>query len=176
MTDERVTVTLEAKTRAYLRKLEEGKRKYAEFVKSIDGNSKKAKSYFERIGKGQAELARSQEASLKRMNRNIQGNAQEYDESTREIAASLRRQRVEQDKTADSAQKSSALVRRAIASVSLAVITQQGLAFEEVWRGLNNTLKQYSDILGDAEDSTQRLNQVASEAGVPIQNLSLIHI
>ncbi len=65
-------------------------------------------------------------------------------------------------------------VARALATVGVLLVGKEVLDYEEAWRNATNTMRQYSDVMGDANQATSDLNSLASDAGVQLGNLSTI--
>ena len=65
-------------------------------------------------------------------------------------------------------------VARALATVGVLLVGKEVLDYEEAWRNATNTMRQYSDVMGDANQATSDLNALASDAGVQLGNLSTI--
>lgn len=70
------------------------------------------------------------------------------------------------------AEQMSRNVRRAIVGIAVGVAGRQVLEYEAAWRNTTNTLKQYTDVLGPAQQSASALNQIANDARAPLQELS----
>ena len=51
------------------------------------------------------------------------------------------------------------------------MLVQEGLELEAAYRQLSQNMSQFSDVLGDSEFALSSMNSVATEAGVPLQNL-----
>jgi len=70
------------------------------------------------------------------------------------------------------AEQMSRNVRRAIVGIAVGVAGREVLEYEAAWRNTTNTLKQYTDVLGPAQQSASALNQIANDARAPLQELS----
>ena len=63
-------------------------------------------------------------------------------------------------------------VRRAIVAIGVGIAGREVLEYEASWRAVTNTLKQYSDVLGPAQQSASALNKIAQDARAPLSELS----
>ena len=70
------------------------------------------------------------------------------------------------------AEQMSRNVRRAIAGIAVGVLVREGLDLERTWRNATNTMRQYSDVLGEAGQATRDITAIANEAGVAVGTLS----
>ena len=112
MTDEKVVVTLEARTQNYIQRLEDAKEAYDKHTQSAIRNSKDAQKFLEKSHKGQVKSTQRAQKSIERASK-IQARAVESsavfqaqvtEESTDRIIAALREQREAQNKTGDNAE------------------------------------------------------------------------
>jgi len=69
------------------------------------------------------------------------------------------------------AEQMSRNVRRAIVAIGVGVAGREVLEYEASWRATTNTLKQYTDVLGPAQQSASALNKIASDARAPLSEL-----
>lgn len=70
------------------------------------------------------------------------------------------------------AEQMSRNVRRAIVAIGVGVAGREVLEYEAAWRNTTNTLKQYTDVLGPAQQAASTLNQIANDARAPLTELA----
>jgi len=126
MSDEKVVVTLEARTRTYIKRLEESKLAYERHTQSAIKNSKDAQRFLEKSQKGQVKSTQRTQKSIERavksqtksIERSTGLQAQFTEETTVRITAALRRQMAARDQNVDSAEKSSSRVKSAFGALA----------------------------------------------------------
>ena len=176
---DKIVVELEAKTSSFIASIGKAARSHENLGVSLQKTSKDMKGFLEKSQKGQEAVlqktVKSYEQASKTvtvtMGKGAEAQSKAIEVSTTHIIGRLEEQIEAKRKTASASEEAFAKIRESVAKVSLKMLVQEGLELETAYRQLSQNMSQFSDVLGDSEFALSSMNSVATEAGVPLQNL-----
>ena len=169
MTDEKVVVTLEARTQNYIQRLEDAKEAYDKHTQAAIRNSKDAQKFLEKSHKGQVKSTQRAQKSIERASkiqaRAIESSAvfqaQVTEESTDRIIAALREQREAQNKTGDNAENIAKRIRSAFRALAGLGLTA---AFAKIVKGSLESASEVKILADSAGLTTERFTEATFAA------------
>ena len=181
-TADKVVIEFDANIKTFVTKTIQATKVYESHSQSIQKNSIAAKNFLNKSQKGQTAIlersAKSFEQAQKTitagMRRSVTEQVTVMTAGTKKIIKNLDEQKKAKTVSAELFESSIARIKKAFANVSLEVLIQQGIAYKVVYDDLSGTMSSYVDVLGNTETAISQMAMVASEAGLPLQNLEKI--